>query len=41
MHYEAKWGGDVEVGHMDGGYCLDRPDPATGSHVCWDFVHKS
>lgn len=31
--------GDVTpVGHLDGGYCLDRPEPATGSHRCWDFV---
>lgn len=41
MHYDAKWGGDVHpVGHMDGGYCLDRPEPATGSHVCEDFIYR-
>lgn len=40
MRHEAKWGGDVHpVGHQDGGYCLDRPEPATGSHRSMDFVH--
>ena len=41
MHYEVKWGNDAyPVGHMDGGYCLDRPEPATGSHVEGDFVYR-
>lgn len=42
MHYEAKWAGEVHpVGHMDGGYCLDRPEPVTGSHVSGDYVYNS
>jgi hypothetical protein len=32
--------GDVyPVGHLDGGYCLDRVEPATGSHKARDFVY--
>lgn len=27
-------------GHMDGCYCLDRPEPATGGHAAGDFVHR-
>ena len=42
MHFEIKWGGDVHpVGHLEGCYCLDRPEPASGSHVAWDFVYRS
>lgn len=41
MKYEVKWSGDVHpVGHMDGGYCLDRVEPATGSHVQRDYIHR-
>lgn len=40
MHYAAKWSGDAHpVGHMDGGYCLDRVEPATGSHRSMDYVY--
>ena len=37
-----RWLGDiVDVGHLDGGYCLDRAEPATGSHRCGDFIYKA
>ncbi len=41
MTYDFKWGNDVHpVGHLDGGYCLDRPEPATGGHRKGDFIYQ-
>ena len=40
MHAAVKYCDDAcPVGHMDGGYCLDRVEPATGSHISGDFVY--
>lgn len=41
MSYDFKWGYDTHpVGHLDGGYCIDQPLPATGGHVAGDFVYR-
>jgi hypothetical protein len=30
--------GAASASHPDTGYCLDRPEPATGSHVKDDYI---
>ena len=40
MRYEfGAWSSSEDVGHMDGGYCLDRAEPPTGGHASRDYVH--
>jgi len=38
MRYELAWP-CMDVGHADGGYCLDAVTAPTGGHVADDFVY--